>query len=76
MLFRSSYGEFNVKLGEYLSISIRLFNNSDTTLNYLRLYMVYYQDYQNASLTRTRNYDINTRIVINGCESFCLNEVK
>lgn len=65
----------NLKMGEHLSIVIRLFNNSDTNLQFLRLYLVYYQDYQNSTLTKTRNYNINDKMIVIGCESLCINEV-
>lgn len=75
-IFRSSFGEINgLKTGEQLSIQINLLNNSDTNLKLLRLYLVYYQDYQNVSLTNKHNYNINDKIIINGCESLCINEV-
>ncbi|KAH9497728.1 Trafficking protein particle complex subunit 9 [Dermatophagoides farinae] len=76
MIFRSSFGEMNLKMGEHLSIVIRLFNNSDTNLQFLRLYLVYYQDYQNSTLTKTRNYNINDKMIVIGCESLCINELQ
>nr|XP_027201589.1 trafficking protein particle complex subunit 9-like [Dermatophagoides pteronyssinus] len=42
----------------------------------IRLYLVYYQDYQNVSLTNKHNYNINDKIIINGCESLCINELQ
>lgn len=73
--FQSSYGEFSVKVGEPLSIEIKLINDSARTFKNIRLYLDYYQDFQNSQLNRTQNQNIDEKIIVNGCDSFRLDKV-
>ena len=75
-LIRTCFGEVTVRLGDSMTIEVRLFNSSHTTLHQLRLYLVYYQDYQNTQLNLSRvDGSLEGKMIITGCDSLCLPQV-
>ncbi|KPM04717.1 brunelleschi-like protein [Sarcoptes scabiei] len=45
------------------------------TFKNIRLYLDYYQDFQNSQLNRTQNQNIDEKIIVNGCDSFRLDKL-
>lgn len=79
LTLRSSNGEIAVKVGEEATIRTRLHNTSETSLHQLRQYLFCYQDYQSGTMTKSQSRhhqsNMNTKMVISGSDSICIDQV-
>lgn len=74
--YRSSLGEATTKIGEKVSVHTRLLNTAEASLHLLRLCLFCYQDYQNVTMSKQRNHNVNSKFVISGCDSLCIDQVR
>lgn len=74
-LYQSSYAEVSVKLGEHVPIKVTLVNTSNKTLHLLRLFLIFYQDHPNSLSNNVHYFNIDSKVIVTGCNSICLSEV-
>jgi hypothetical protein len=71
-LLPSDKPEVNCAVGEFMTFSISMSNNSDQPLKYLSLWIEIYQDNSN---TGTKNYDMDTKLTLHGKDKTYVEEV-
>lgn len=71
-LLPSDKPEVNCAVGELMTFSISMSNNSDQPLKYLSMWIEIFQD---NSATGSRNYDMDTKLTIHGKDKTYVEEV-
>lgn len=68
--------ELSTDLGKHVALCAKLSNTCDTELCALRVMVVTFQDYQNPSLPKPRNYAMEASVWLTGSETTCIGKLQ